>query len=128
MGGWQDRHVQNCCGEVESQQLNLSKPTKVLHSGNRVGILVTEMKIRDPNEQQEQVGIGHRLSAAMALRGYTPAHLAGLTGVNRQTIWRYQTGRSTQSLLGMAKLARALRVRLDYLAYGDGKLEKGGRQ
>ena len=67
--------------------------------------------------------VGRRLSAAMALRGMTPPTLSEVSGVNRQTIWRYMTGRSTQAFVVMARLAKALKVRLDYLAYGSGNIE-----
>ena len=68
--------------------------------------------------------IGARLSAAMGLRGPTTADVARLTEISRQTIWRYQRGRTCQSFHLMAVLAHALDVSLDYLAYGTGQIDR----
>lgn len=69
------------------------------------------------------IAVGNRLRAAMALRGWSGADLARLSGLSRQTIWRYMTGRSPQNLDSMARIARLLDARLEYLAYGSGEIE-----
>lgn len=69
--------------------------------------------------------IGRRLAAVMAYRGVSPGDLEGHSGVDRQTIWRYKKGISTQALVTMAVLADVLGARLDYIAYGRGPMFSG---
>lgn len=80
---------------------------------------------RDETDWAEVALIGRRLSAAMAVRGVSADQLADVVGVRRQTIWRYQTARSAPSFPVMAKIAKVLAVRLEFLAYGSGSMEVG---
>lgn len=72
-----------------------------------------------PSEPQTpEEWIGRRLKMAMAFRDIQAKDLARKAGVNRQTVWRYTTGRVTQQFGPMAEMARVLNVSLDYLAFG----------
>lgn len=69
--------------------------------------------------RRHRLEIGRRLAAAMAYRGISMIELAARSGVHRQTIWRYANGKTEQSLPRMALICSVLRVRLEYVAYGD---------
>lgn len=72
-----------------------------------------------PTEPQTpEEWVGRRLKTAMAFRDIQARDLARRSGVNRQTIWRYTSGRVAQQFGPMMKMARVLNVSLDYLAYG----------
>lgn len=60
---------------------------------------------------------GRRLATIRARDGVTIQQLAASANVSRQTIWKLETGRlRNPDLRTAARLARALRVSLDYLA------------
>lgn len=76
----------------------------------------------EPQSQEEWVG--RRLKMAMAYRKVGSKELARLSGVNRQTVWRYSYGHVSQQLGPMAAMAKVLNVSLDYLAFGGEILER----
>lgn len=78
-------------------------------------------------DRSAEAEIGIRLAAAMALKGFSAGSLAEASGINRQTIWRYMTGRSTQAFPVIVRLAETLGARLDYLAFGTGRIDKPTR-
>jgi transcriptional regulator with XRE-family HTH domain len=72
--------------------------------------------IMTPEERTYEIETGKRLRAAMAYRGMSALKLEEISGLTRQTIWRYQTGRVRKSLVHFWQLASALDVSLDWLA------------
>jgi hypothetical protein len=60
------------------------------------------------------------LIAAMALRSSSMAGLSRATGIPYRTLQDYLAGRNKLPLTAAAKLADALRVSLDWIAYGRG--------
>ncbi|WP_043113617.1 helix-turn-helix domain-containing protein [Pseudacidovorax intermedius] len=73
----------------------------------------------------ENSGLSHRLVKARAGHGWSQAELAEVSGVAAAQISRYEAGRSIPRSEIVAKLAKALAVRFEWLAYGDGMPEAG---
>lgn len=67
--------------------------------------------------------LAHRLIKARSGHGWSQAELAEVSGVAAAQISRYEAGRSKPRSEIVAKLAKALAVRFDWLAYGRGEIE-----
>jgi transcriptional regulator with XRE-family HTH domain len=72
--------------------------------------------------------LGRRLSAALALRGLTLEDLAKASDTTRQTAWRYANGLSSQNFWIIAKMAKHLGVRMEWLAYGEEPMQSSSNQ
>ncbi|TDF26198.1 XRE family transcriptional regulator [Delftia tsuruhatensis] len=66
-----------------------------------------------------------RLIKARSGHGWSQADLAEVSGVAAAQISRYEQGRSKPRTEVTAKLAKALAVRFEWLAYGDGSPDAG---
>lgn len=69
--------------------------------------------------------LSQRLIKARSGHGWSQADLAEVSGVAAAQISRYEQGRSKPRTEVIAKLAKALAVRFEWLAYGDGDLDAG---
>jgi transcriptional regulator with XRE-family HTH domain len=69
--------------------------------------------------------VGRRIAAAIALRGESVAAVAEATGIHRQTVWRYSRGMVTHGFVLVALLAKHLKIRLDWLAFGTEPMQEG---
>lgn len=67
--------------------------------------------------------MGRRIAAARTLRGMSQKELSAATGINQNSIARYEVGDTCPSLENAAKIAGALGVSTGYLA-GRVELEK----
>lgn len=72
--------------------------------------------------------LSQRLVKARSGHGWSQADLAEVSGVAAAQISRYEASRSKPRAEVVAKLAKALAVRFEWLAYGQGniELEDGG--
>jgi transcriptional regulator with XRE-family HTH domain len=68
--------------------------------------------------------VGRRIAAAIAFRGESIATIAEGTGIHRQTVWRYSRGTVTQGFAIVALLAKHLKIRLDWLAFGTEPMQE----
>lgn len=67
--------------------------------------------------------LAQRLIKARSGHGWTQADLAEVSEVAAAQISRYEAGRSKPRPEVIAKLAKALAVRFEWLAYGEGEIE-----
>ena len=67
----------------------------------------------------------HRLVKARSGHGWSQAELAEVSGVAPAQISRYELGKSKPRTEVVAKLAKAMAVSFDWLAYGKGEIEAG---
>ncbi|UBB17768.1 helix-turn-helix domain-containing protein [Comamonas odontotermitis] len=67
----------------------------------------------------------HRLVKARSGHGWSQAELAEVSGIAPAQISRYEQGKSKPRTEVIAKLAKALAVGFDWLAYGKGEIEAG---
>jgi transcriptional regulator with XRE-family HTH domain len=63
--------------------------------------------------------LGSRVASERTKLGWSPAYLAGASGVTEKTIWRWERNKTTPYLEDAALVAAALGVSLDYLAGVD---------
>lgn len=88
--------------------------TRILHTVHDLSILLM-------TDHEETVA--HRLIKARSGHGWSQADLAEVSGVAAAQISRYEAGRNKPRSEIVAKLAKALAVRFDWLAYGKGEIE-----
>ena len=67
--------------------------------------------------------LAQRLIKARSGHGWSQADLAEVSGVAAAQISRYEAGRSKPRSEVVAKLAKSLAVRFEWLAYGQGEIE-----
>lgn len=80
----------------------------------------TGQKLPKSTPKYAESRVLERLVAAMAVRSCSMAWLSRATGIPYRSLQNYLAGRVKLSLPVAAKLADALRVSLDWLAYGRG--------
>ncbi|WP_409519960.1 helix-turn-helix domain-containing protein [Pulveribacter sp.] len=91
----------------------------ILHTNHDLSILF----LTDWGSMEDD--LAHRLIKARSGHGWSQAELAEVSGVAAAQISRYEAGRSKPRSEITAKLAKALAVRFEWLAYGQGDIEDG---
>jgi transcriptional regulator with XRE-family HTH domain len=66
--------------------------------------------------------LGTRLRAARELRSISQAALADQIEIRPHSLWRYEADRARPSIDRLHALSRALNVRMEWLASGDGPM------
>lgn len=70
--------------------------------------------------------LSQRLMKARSGHGWSQADLAEVSGVAAAQVSRYEAGRATPRPPVLAKLAKAMAVRFEWLAFGQGEMSAGG--
>lgn len=69
--------------------------------------------------------LSQRLMKARSGHGWSQADLAEVSGVAAAQVSRYEAGRATPRPPVLAKLAKAMAVRFEWLAFGQGEMSDG---
>ncbi len=70
--------------------------------------------------------LAQRLIKARSGHGWSQADLAEVSGVAAAQVSRYEAGRATPRPAVVAKLAKAMAVKFEWLAFGQGEMSAGG--
>ena len=80
------------------------------------------------NNDKEQLAevyreAGQRIFQVRNMRGYTRENLAALTGISPKFLYEIETGRKGFSAGNLYLMSHALKVRADYILFGDDGVE-----
>lgn len=80
------------------------------------------------NNDKEQLAVvykeaGQRIFQVRNMRGYTRENLAALTGISPKFLYEIETGRKGFSAGNLYLMSYALKVRADYILFGDDGME-----
>ena len=100
--------------------IDIEQSWRVFHTVHDCARLFVTNKTPEVNSS-----VGQRLIKARSGHGWSQQELSEVSGVAAAQISRYESGRNTPRPEVIAKLAKAVAVRFEWLAYGEGHIEDG---